>query len=141
MVIRGSLMALYAKAPALIRENLEQIKMGKRVGLVAIGELTTRQLEDINRRRVNQGLTPITAEVVFIGRHICQSRIVNDGYTIDDVIDQISSALCPESVVLDIRRITAMERMEPREDHYGNNVRDRAIFECTSRHPAQNSFR
>ena len=108
--------------------------------MVAIGELTTRQLGDINSQRVNQGLTPITAEVVFIGRHIYQSRIVNDGYTIDDVIDQISSALHPESVVLEAGRMTAMERTEPREDHYGNKVRDRAIFECTSRHPRPELF-
>lgn len=102
-------MTLRAEAAALIRENLEQIKAGHKARLVEIGALTQKQLADINKHRADRGLTPVNAEVVFIGKHIYQSRITKDGYTIDDVIDQISNAMHSESLVLDTSKITAME--------------------------------
>jgi hypothetical protein len=133
-------MTLRAEAAALIRANLEQIEAGQKVHLVEIGVLTPKQLADINKHRAAKGLTPVNAEVVFIGKHIYQSRIAKDGYTIEDVIDQISNAMHLDSVVLDTSRMTAMEKPDLREDRYGNRVRDRAIFECTTRHPRPELF-
>ncbi len=133
-------MPLSPQGAALIRANLEQIGMGQRARLVEIGTLTPKQLADINRRRSARGLTPISAEVAFIGKHIYQSRIAKDGYTIEDVVDQISNAMHPDSVVLGTSRMTAMERREQRQDRYGNSVRDRIIFECTTRHPRPELF-
>jgi L-fucose mutarotase/ribose pyranase (RbsD/FucU family) len=78
--------------------------------------------------------------VVFIGKHIYQNRIAKDGYTIEDVIDQITSAMHPDSLVLDTSKMTAMENPDLREDRYGNKVRDRAVFECTVRHPRPELF-
>jgi urease gamma subunit len=133
-------MPLSAQGAALIRANLEQIEARQRVRLVEIGVLTTKQLSDINRHRAARGLTMVSAEVVFIGKHIYQSRIAKDGYTIEDVIDQIANAMHADSVVLDISRMTAIEKREPREDRYGNKVRDRAVFECTTHHPRPELF-
>jgi hypothetical protein len=102
--------------------------------------LTQQQLADINKHRAAQGLNPIRAEVVFIGRHIYQSRIEKDGYTIDDVIEQISHAMQSNSWVLDTIKMTAMENPNLRADRYGNKVKDRAVFECTARHPRPELF-
>ena len=94
-------MPLRTEAAALIRANLEQIEAGHKARLVEIGALTPKQLADINKHRAAQGLIPISAEVVFIGKHVYQSRIEKDGYTIDDVVDQISNAMHSDSLVLD----------------------------------------
>jgi hypothetical protein len=133
-------MTLRAEAAALIRANLEQIEAGHKARLVVIGALTQEQLADINKHRAAQGLAPVNAEVVFIGKHIYQTRIAKDGYTIEDVIDQISNAMRPDSLVLDTSKMTAMENPDLRADRYGNKVRDRAVFECTVRHPRPELF-
>jgi len=133
-------MPLLANAATLIRNNFDQIGKGGRARLASNGMLTDEQLDEINKNRAEEGLTPITAEVVFIGRHIYESRIVKDGYSIEEVIEQISSALDSGAVVLRTRKMTAMENPLERVDGYGNRVRDRAIFECTSRHPRPELF-
>jgi hypothetical protein len=134
------LMPLFANAAALIRTNLEQIADGGRATLVPIGTLTQEQLEAINKHRLEQGLAPISAEVVFIGRHIYESRVMADGYSVQDVIEQISNAMDSRALVLESRKMTAMENPQAREDRYGNYVNDRAIFECTARHPRPELF-
>jgi hypothetical protein len=133
-------MTLRAEAAALIRANLEQIAAGYKAGLVEIGVLTQEQLAEINKHRAAKGLIAISAEVVFIGKHIYQNRIAKDGYTIDDVIDQITNAMHSDSLVLDTSKMTAMENPHLRADRYGNRVRDRAIFECSARHPRPELF-
>ncbi len=133
-------MTLRSEAPALIRANLELIEAGGKAPLVEIGALTQEQLAAVNGHRAAQGLPPVIAEVVFIGKHIYQSRIAKDGYTIEDVIDQISNAMHSDSLVLDTGMMTAMENPDPRADRYGNKVRDRVVFECTARHPRPELF-
>ena len=86
-------MPLYANGAQLVRLNLEEIGKGNRVRVVAIGELTAAQLLAFNTVRAALNLPPIRAEILFLGRHVYNSRIANDGYTIDDVLDQITSAL------------------------------------------------
>src|SRR5208282_5171966 len=113
-------MPLRTEAAALIRANLKQIAAGHKASLVEIGALTPEQLADINKHRAAQGLIPVSAEVVFIGKHIHQSRIQKDGYTFDDVIDQISNAMHSDSMVLDTIALTAMENPNLRADRYGN---------------------
>ena len=132
-------MTLRADAAGLIRANLEQIGAGVKARLVVIGDLTQKQLAGINKHRAAEGLPPVDAEVVFIGKHIYQSRIAKDGYTIEDVIDQISNAMHSNSLVLDTR-MTTMENPNMRADRYGNRVRDRVVFECTARHPRPELF-
>jgi hypothetical protein len=133
-------MPLFHEARALIRANLEGLQKGERVRLVVIGNLTDQQLHAINQKRETSGYPPIVAEVVFIGRHVYESRVLRDGYTIEDVIDQISSGMGPGARVLKSSALTAMENLGLRPDRYGNSVRDRVVFECSARHPRPELF-
>jgi hypothetical protein len=137
-------MPLFSEALSLIRANLEELKEGNRVRLVAVGTLTDVQLGAINQERAAASARwtseaprypPMVAEVVFIGRHVYESRILRDGYTIDDVVAQITSAMDASAVVLRAPKMTAMENPSARTDRYGNSVRDRIVFECSARHP------
>ena len=129
-------MALYEGAELLIALQLEALARGERVRLIAIGVLTQAQLAVLNRDRVSLGQTPLIAEVVFLGRHIYNSRIIKDGYSIDDVIQQIRSALDDTAVMRpSAPMMSAMLTTTKREDGYGNWVRDKAVFECMDRHP------
>jgi hypothetical protein len=122
-------------APALIRANLEAVQKGNRVRPVVIGTLTDAQLTAINDERRATGYAPILNDVVFMGGHVYASRIERDGYTIDDVIDQIRSGMDSAAVVLRSPTMTAMENPVERIDRYGNSVRDRAVFECSGKYP------
>ncbi len=102
---------------------------------VVIGTLTDAQLAAINDERRAGRYPPIGKDVVFMGRHVYTSRIERDGYTIDDVIDQIISGMDSAAVVLRSPTMTAMENPVERMDQYGNSVRDRVIFECAGRYP------
>jgi hypothetical protein len=133
-------MPLYPAASDIIRKHLREIDFGRRVQISPIGRLTAAQLTSINAGRSLQGLNHLIEEVVFVGGHIYKSRIRKDGYTIDDVIDQIASAMAETAVVLDQIYLTMMENPRLRADRYGNMVRDRAIFECSTRHPRAELF-
>ena len=128
-------MPLFENATDLIRTNLGRIKNKSHVHIVPIGTLTAEQLFSINASRLTDELTPIVEEVLFVGGHIYKSRIIGDGYTIEDVIDQISSAMDSAAIVLVTHYMTAMQNPHARLDRYGNLVKDRAVFECSSRHP------
>jgi hypothetical protein len=119
---------------------LKNSKRGNRVQLVTIGTLTDLQFDAINQERKVSGYPSIAAEVVFVGRHIYESRIVRDGYTSEDAIDQIASGMDAAAMVLKTHAMTAMENPNPRADRYGNSVRDRVIFECSARHPRPELF-
>jgi hypothetical protein len=133
-------MPLYDEGPSRIRMNLQALQEGKKPCVVAIGTLTESQLTAINASRASQGYPPIQAEILFLGRHVYKSRVLGDGYTIEDVIDQIASALHRESVALEAPKMTTMENPVPRNDRYGNAVRDRAVLECSARHPKAELF-
>jgi hypothetical protein len=127
-------MPLYPQAIDLIRANLEQISKGYKVKPVVIGALTTEQ------KNQNPDLDPVVAEVLFFGNHIYQSRCVRDGYTLEDVIDQIVSAMDSASMLVGKLPMQAIENPTARADRYGNQVHDRAIFECMGRHPRPEPF-
>ncbi len=135
-------MPLYPNAQSLIRANLEALQNGKRVKGVAIGTLTATQLNAINAERAAEGgaLPPILEEVIFFGSHAYQSRVLQDGYTIDDVVDQVMSAMDAQSVVVTSTRMTTIQNPIPRADRYGNQIRDKAVLECTRRHPRAELF-
>jgi len=132
-------MPLLANAAQLIRANLEQFKPDVKIHVkaVAIGTLTDAQLATINARRNEEGLKPIVPEVLFVGWHVYRSRVLRDGYSIADVIDQIESAMTGEAVV---EYQTWIENPVLRADRYGNLVKDRAILECSVRHPRPELF-
>jgi hypothetical protein len=135
-------MPLYANAAALIRANLQTIQDGRKAKAVAIGTLTEVQLEAINRHRLaqNSSLPLIVAEVIFIGGHVYRSRITGDHYTIDDVVEQIFSAMNPDSALVGDLPMQAIENPTARADRFGNTIHDRAVFECMSRHPRPELF-
>jgi hypothetical protein len=126
---------LFENAAKIIRANLEEIIALGRPRVVEIGALTTDQLAAINEFRIENDLPPIIAQVKFLGRHIYQSRIVGNGYMVDEIIEQIESAMQPCSVVKVSEVRTALENPNRRIDRYGNSVSDRAVLECTRRHP------
>ena len=125
-------MTLNSNAPELIRANLKQIASGKKARAVVIGCLSEEQLQALNKERRKRGLPEVkSGEVVFLGGHIHRRRIEEDGYTIEDVIVQITTAMGGTRC----KSATAIESADLRDDGYGNKVRDRAVFECTSRYP------
>jgi len=133
-------MPLFNEAHALIRANLEELQKGNKVRLVAVGTLTDLQLDAINQERKVSSYPPIVAEVVFIGRHVYESRVVRDGYTSEDVVDQIAGGMDAAAVVLKTPTMTAMENPNLRTDRYGNSVRDRVVLECSARYPRPELF-
>lgn len=72
-------MPLYDNALYLIRGNLEEIRRGGKARAVPIGRLTVTQHEAVNAHRAAVNLPPLEdPEVVFIGMHVNDSRIVRD---------------------------------------------------------------
>ena len=133
-------MPLFENADDLIRANLELLRDGKKAPLVTLGSLTDKQLAQVNDFRSANGFSPIIARIVFIGRHVHKSRIMGDGYTIDDVIEQIESATQASAVVRVTELRTSLENPNKRYDRCGNLVSDRAVPECTAHHPWPEQF-
>jgi hypothetical protein len=130
-------MILYANAVELIRKNLETIASGGKASPVIIGELTAKQIGELNAKRNGNGFPhEHHASIKFVGKHIYDSRCRDDNYSIDDVIEQITSAFSQEFDIQEDRRGNIFLEGAPRSDNYGNTrIRDRAVFECTSNHP------
>jgi hypothetical protein len=130
-------MPLYDNAAELIRANLKQFRPDTKIKVkaVVIGVLTDIQLAAIHAEQDAEGLPRSIREVVFHGWHAYKSRVLQDGYDIEDVIDQITSAMGSDSVVEATGYMTAMENPIPRADRYGNSVNDRVVFECSARYP------
>lgn len=70
------------------------------------------------------GYLPIIDEVIFLGPHLYCSRVVKDGYSIEDVIERIVSAMDMRPTVIATHKMTAMQNATLRTDCYGNRVRD-----------------
>lgn len=100
-----------------------------------MGHLTQTQLKAINAKRSAHGYPAVSVELVFIGPHVYDSRVIKDGYSIDDVLDQIASALDSSALALDTSPMTSLENSRIRDDGYGNMVKDRVVLECSARHP------
>jgi hypothetical protein len=97
--------------------------------------LTDFQFEQMNLRRAALSLHLLEQnEIIFIGKHLFSSR-AKDGYTIDDIIDQIVSALSDHSVVNISPTWSRIDNPTPRSDRYGNSVMDRGVFEMTAKKP------
>lgn len=134
-------MPLYSNAIQIIEENLNALANGNRPKFAAIGSFTQQQFDDINAYRTSLNLPPLEQnEILYMGRHHYESRIIRDGYKIKDLILQIQSALSENSVVIMNARMTAIENPTPRDDGYGHQVTDRAIFELTSKKPRAELF-
>lgn len=133
-------MPLYEDAEDKIRFNLLKIQSGEKAPIINIGFLTDTQFEQINILRTTINLHQLEQnEIVFIGRHLFNSR-TKDGYTVDDMIEQIVSALSSNSVVDISTSWSRIDNPIARADGYGNSVKDRGIFEMTARKPRAELF-
>lgn len=118
-----------------IRTNLQRIANGEKPPLIIIGELTQKQFADINAYRSAEQLPALeSAVVVYSGRHHYGSRI-KDGYTIEDMLLQIESALSAHSEVVAGKKMTGVQNKQGRNDGYGHIVKDLVVLELTSRKP------
>ncbi|MCP8882807.1 hypothetical protein NIM87_04800 [Devosia sp. XJ19-1] len=127
-------------APDRIRANLIEVSHGNRVSLITIGTFSLSQFSEINKARANLELHPLELnEILFMGRHLFKSRWA-DGYSVDDMVTQIESALCDAAEVSMSKFMSSLQNPEGREDGYGNVVFDRAIFEMTARKPRAELF-
>ena len=108
--------------------------------MLEIGALTHEQFVEVNQVRVELGLHEVRENgIVFLGRHLFNSRAA-DGYTIDDMLLQIASAMDAEAAVMVSHRMTALQNRRARQDRLGNAIQDRAIFEATARKPRLELF-
>jgi hypothetical protein len=133
-------MPLRPNAKELIRKNLEALQAGRRVPRIVVGRLTRAQIGAVNAQQAAEDLPPSVDEVVFVGRHIHKRRVLEDGYLIEDVIDQIESAMSEESVVIANNYMTAIRNPVARADRLGNLVHDEAILECSRYRPYPDIF-
>jgi hypothetical protein len=133
-------MPLNADAEQLIRANLRAAASGIKPRPVIIGTLTDAQIETLNVIRVLANRDPMQRELMFVGLHIYNSRIVRDGYSIDDIVLQIASALNPFSRIQASRQMTVIRTQVLRDDGRGSQVRDEAVLECSCRFPLPEVF-
>ena len=133
-------MPLYSNAERVIRENLAAASQGIKPKTVTIGELSPMQLQTWNAVRAKNNLLAVDGTIFFRGTHIYQSRIVRDGYSVDDVVLQIKSAFAETSVIKWTPKMTALQSVMPRHDGYGNLVRDEIALEAMSRFPRSELF-
>lgn len=133
-------MPLYSNAEKVIREHLELVRAGQKPRRVTIGELSKGQLESLNAQREKAGLSPLNGRIFFVGKHVYKRRILGDGYTVDDVIDQIRSAFSEASTAHLNPKLSSLKNPIARADRYGNQVRDEIVLECSAKHPNAELF-
>jgi hypothetical protein len=126
---------LFADGLRKIRRNLTQIESGEKPSVAKIGFFTPEQIVKINEARITMGFSALRPEILFHGSHLYRSRCVGNGYTIDQVLEQIQSALSGASVIDFSRPSLVLYNPNKRMDHEGKLVNDAAVFECTGRHP------
>jgi hypothetical protein len=134
-------MPLNPNARLILQATFELLAQGNRPNVATIGTLTEEQFSAINEKRRAHNLQELESpEIVLLGRHLYNSRVVKDGYTIDDVCDQIESALSSGSIVIATTKMTALRSTTDRADRYGNLVKDEAVLELTQRRPKAELF-
>jgi hypothetical protein len=128
-------MPLYDGMEATIRGHLERLAKGERVPMIVVGFFTEVQFAAINASRAAMDLHLLEQnEILFMGRHLHASRS-KDGYHVEDIVMQIVSALCAEALAHLNSFVSYTQNPTARDDGYGNQVNDRAVFEMTARKP------
>jgi hypothetical protein len=128
-------MPLNDNAKKLILKNLLKIHRGRTAWPVVVGHLTGTQLAALNEERSRRGFPKMSAQVVFVGQHIYDSRVRDDGYSFDDVIAQIESAMDETAVFRVGPKMDGLVSSQKRDDGYGNEVTDEAVLECSMKFP------
>ena len=130
-------MPLFADGLKKIRANLRRIHAGDiKPPLVKIGRFTTDQLAMLNQLRHEKNFSALNGDSVFRGKHLYNSRCTEDGYSIEEVLEQITSAIGGTATVHYTAKFTALRSAQRRTDRSGVAVVDEAVFECTSRYPS-----
>ena len=128
-------MPLYEGCAELLRHQLNEIRLGKKVKIIGVGTLTAEQHSEICRLRRQFDLPEVESpEIVYLGVHHFDSRS-RQGYTIEDMILQIQASIATESVPFLGAKMTVLRSVMRRADGYGNFVRDEAVFELMRRKP------
>jgi hypothetical protein len=131
---------LYSNAEKTIREHLELVRLGQKPRRVTIGELSKDQLDSLNEQRKKAGFEPLNGLVFFRGKHVYERRIMDDCYTVEDVIDQIKSAFSEASTAHLSPKMSSLRNPLARPDRYGNRVHDEIALECFANHPKAELF-
>jgi hypothetical protein len=133
-------MPLYPDAEKLIRRNIALIKRGVKPSAVLIGFLTNRQLLDIHTYRASRHWEPINDQIVFVGCHVYDSRVIKDGYSDDDLLGQIESAFSERCRYISTPKMTVLQNPQQIESGYGCKVRVEMTLECSVRLPRSELF-
>lgn len=129
-------MPLFSDGRDLILHQLYRLAHGESVGIVEIGHLTDAQFNNLCEMKLElEHPVPGSPILVYKGKHHFESRVLKDGYCIEDLAIQIECALSVDSVVIIEKHMTALVSQLTRLDGYGNTVRDRAILELQQRKP------
>lgn len=124
----------------LVRANLQLLSLGGRPKMVSIGYLTEEQHAGINAIRVKEGKPLLEQpEILFMGRHFYESRS-KDGYTVEDMVAMVESALSVESIAHAHHKMTGLMNHSSRGDSYGNRVHDLGVLELYARRPKAELF-
>ena len=100
---------------------------------IQIAELTLVQFVQLNEKRSATNRPKLNTQLIeYDGRHHYKSRR-DQGYTIDDMIDQIVSALDSDSIVEQIGHYVNLVNPNKRNDSYGKLVNDAAAFNVDTR--------
>lgn len=103
--------------------------------MIVIGYFTEIQFAAINASRAAMELHLLEQnEILFMGRHLHASRS-KDGYHIEDIVTQLVNALSIDAVAHLDTFVSYTQNPNARDDGYGNQVNDRAVFEMTARKP------
>ncbi len=124
-------MPLVPEAERLIRGCFAVIKRGRKPRRVTIGHLTVEQVTAVNVEREERGFSPLSGEIYFVGTHLYESRIIRDGYTEDDVLKMIQSAMDESCYFIRTPKMTVLQSPNHREGGYGCRVRDELTLECS----------
>jgi hypothetical protein len=131
---------LFADGLKKIHSNLLQVQSGKRPKLARVGTFTEGQLIEINATRASMKFEPLHSLFLFSGKHLYKSRCVDNGYSIEEILVQVESALSGLSIVRMSGPSAVLRNPEKRADLHGNLVHDEAVFECTAQFPYAELF-
>jgi hypothetical protein len=140
-------MPLYENAVSRIVHRLQQIAEGRKPPAIVSGSLMPLQLAAINNARASRKndrgepspFPPMQPEILLIGRHVYNSRVVKDGYTLAEVMVQIANALHERSEFIPTRKATLLQNKAGRANLYGEHVRDEAVLNVQPDIPGLNS--
>jgi hypothetical protein len=90
---------LFADGLKKIHNNLLQVQVGEKPKRARVGTFTEGQLIEINAIRASLKFEPLLSLFLFSGRHLYMSRCVDNGYSIEEVLVQVESALSGLSIV------------------------------------------